>query len=245
MDFSGDPGYVELGTFWDVLHRSKSRHHDLTSSLTFELDKPLTVNDPDTADSLLFEDDKLAFAVSVRGGRDTAEVVRRMQYTYGGHTFSYELLGSGKPYHLSQSGSTSFQIKCAAGRPWELPPPVKYYGFPDQVYSYFRNVGFLADLQLAFEQQLAGLYYLGPLREYPQRYYSWSGGARAKPKKQPAVPAHFRRYHSWARGPAADVGIRGGGAVERSSPPERAVRRCRTRGAGPSGLPRSMSQHGS
>lgn len=56
-----------------------------------------------------------------------------------------------------------------------MPAPVKCYGFPDQVKAYFQNAGFLSDLQLAFEDMFGRVYYLGPLREYPQRQYVWAG----------------------------------------------------------------------
>jgi predicted ATPase len=52
---------------------------------------------------------------------------------------------------------------------------VKNYGFPNEIINYYKNVGFLLDYNLAFEDLFQISYYLGPLREYPQRFYSWSG----------------------------------------------------------------------
>jgi hypothetical protein len=43
------------------------------------------------------------------------------------------------------------------------------------VYAAFQNTGFLAELQLSFEELFFGMHYLGPLRGYPQRQYLWSG----------------------------------------------------------------------
>jgi predicted ATPase len=65
------------------------------------------------------------------------------------------------------------------GRPWELPAPTKCYGFPDQVKAYYQNAAFLADLELAFEELATRIYYLGPLREYPKREYTWAGAQPA------------------------------------------------------------------
>jgi hypothetical protein len=56
---------------------------------------------------------------------------------------------------------------------------VKCYGYPDQVKAYFKNAGFLADFELAFEQLFSHLYYLGPLRDYPKRQYTWAGAQPA------------------------------------------------------------------
>ena len=39
-----------------------------------------------------------------------------------------------------------------------------------------RMPDFLTDLEFALEKRLEDVYYLGPLRAYPQRVYNWSGG---------------------------------------------------------------------
>jgi predicted ATPase len=41
----------------------------------------------------------------------------------------------------------------------------------------FRNADFLADFALATESMLKSISFLGPLRDYPQRIYQWSGDA--------------------------------------------------------------------
>ena len=40
----------------------------------------------------------------------------------------------------------------------------------------YQNAGFLTDLEFALEQKLQSVYYLGPLRAFPQRVYTWPGG---------------------------------------------------------------------
>jgi predicted ATPase len=42
-----------------------------------------------------------------------------------------------------------------------------------------KNAEFLADFQLAFEELFSRTYYLGPLREYPRRQYTWAGAQPA------------------------------------------------------------------
>jgi len=61
------------------------------------------------------------------------------------------------------------------GRVWPLPPPVRFYGFPDEVGAYYQNAGFTSDLALELEKELKTIQYLGPLRTYPERSYVWSG----------------------------------------------------------------------
>lgn len=53
--------------------------------------------------------------------------------------------------------------------------PTKCYGFPDQVRAFYQNAGFLSDFELAFETLFKNISYLGPLREYPKRQYTWAG----------------------------------------------------------------------
>jgi len=55
-------------------------------------------------------------------------------------------------------------------------PPLKNYIFPNEVQARFENADFLSEFALAYEGIFQQTYYLGPLREYPQRIYSWAGG---------------------------------------------------------------------
>jgi predicted ATPase len=179
LDFGDQRCYVELGTFRDVAY-GHAKPGRLTWSLDFKLAEPLTVVDPETENSKLFEDDRLTFGASVAEHGGAKRSVRTMSYGFAGHTYTCEAVQEeASGYHLTQAGGTSFQFKRAPGRPWQLPPPVKFYGFPDQVYGYFQNAGFLADLQLTFERQFANLFYLGPLREYPRPFYPWAGAQPA------------------------------------------------------------------
>jgi hypothetical protein len=101
-----------------------------------------------------------------------------MSYDTSGQKFSLrQKLQTPGNYELSAEGGYHFTRE--RGRVWQLPSPVKFYGFPDQVYAYYQNARFLADLQLALEKLFQGLYYLGPLREFPQRLYTWKGSPPA------------------------------------------------------------------
>ena len=81
----------------------------------------------------------------------------------------------GKAEYELYSTDTALQFIRSRGRAWPLPAPVKSYGFPDQVRACYQNAGFLADLELAFEECLERVLYLGPLRAYPKRQYIWTG----------------------------------------------------------------------
>ena len=54
---------------------------------------------------------------------------------------------------------------------------MKSYLFPEKAKAYFQNADFLSDLELAYENLFDNIFYLGPLREYPKREYTWSGAS--------------------------------------------------------------------
>ena len=167
LNLGDDKDPVRLGTFRDIVFR-----HDLSSSiswlLTWTLPGQLKVLDPDKKKAVLFEGDSMAFASKV-GASLNQTFVQDMRYQFAGHDFHYRPKPSTSQkkregYALSVAGPSEFKFKRSLGRAWDLPGPVKCYGFPDQVNSYFQNAGFLTDFQLAFEELFNRVYYLGPLR---------------------------------------------------------------------------------
>lgn len=178
LNFGEQRDLVELGSFHDVVH-AHAAAGQISWKLTWTLQQKLEVSDPERKPgTVLFSGDRMGFFCEVHE-EGTRLKVGKMEYDFGGCKFLYKAKEGKHGYHLTAEGAGDFHLKRSLGRKWDLPAPVKCYGFPDQVYSYFQNSGFLADFQLAFEQQLAATYYLGPLREYPQRQYPWSGSQPA------------------------------------------------------------------
>ncbi len=179
LNLGDDRSLVELGTFQEVLFA-----HDLSTRLEFclewKLPGTLKIEDPSQKQRVLFEGDALGFCSDIlwkangeqSGGR---EVVDRMAYSFAGAEFGMKPVSAGKLGYELLEPKSDFQFTRAVGRPWKLPPPVKFYGFPDQVRGYYQNAGFLSDFELQFEELFSRLYYLGPLRDYPRRQYSWAG----------------------------------------------------------------------
>jgi len=79
---------------------------------------------------------------------------------------------TGSKYDLA---SERYDLLRQQGRPWPLPEPVRFYGFPDEATAHYQNTAFLSDLVLELERMLKSVFYVGPLREYPKRLYLWSG----------------------------------------------------------------------
>jgi len=168
---------VNLGDLASVLYT-----HNVDSLLSLEFEwstpEPFVVKDTKKKNRTVVSDSAVRFSVDVRAtpsSRDGRMAVQRMLYAVGEAEFFMERNAKGKSdYHLGSS-SSDFTFIHSVGRKWPLPAPVRSYGFPDQVRAYFQNAGFLADLELAFEERLRSLYYLGPLRAYPERRYTWAG----------------------------------------------------------------------
>ncbi len=70
-----------------------------------------------------------------------------------------------------------FRFKRLQDVPDWLPRPIKTHLFPNLTRLLYLNADFLGKFELAYENLTDSLYYLGPLREYPRREYSWAGAS--------------------------------------------------------------------
>lgn len=175
LHFGDANSYANLGTFEELIHR-----HDESMQLSWKVEwsrtDSLIISDPQKKRwTELFRGRDFALASTIGLRRKRQISAERIAYTFGGHTFALGRKSSDDPAYRLTVRPADFKFIRYQGRPWDLPGPVKSYAFPDQVRLYFQNAGFLAELELAFEQQMDALYYLGPLREFPKREYLWSG----------------------------------------------------------------------
>lgn len=176
LELGGERALTSLGTLGDVLHAHDSAEH-LGIGLAWDLPKLLEIRNPERLRSALFSDAEIDFSTEIGCDAKGAPFVRRFSYGFSNHTFEMLRTSESKDnYKLVSQGVPGFTFKRAQGRAWPLPAPVKCYGFPDQVRAYFQNASFLSDFELQLEGLLGSTYYLGPLREHPQRQYSWGGG---------------------------------------------------------------------
>jgi predicted ATPase len=166
---------VDLGTFFDLVHGHQAAD-GLSLSLSWRLPEPLVVQNPQKRKSPLFNINELSFSTYIHAIADYVRV-QKLEYEFDKHSFmmlDQRQFKNGQDwkYELLTQG---FDAKRFPGRAWPLPAPVKCYGFPDEVQGYYRNLGFLSEFVLAFEQLFARVSYLGPLRGVPERRYGWSG----------------------------------------------------------------------
>ena len=181
LDFGDEKSLANLGSFREVVH-GHAQPGALSFQLAWQLERSLEITSPEEQDKKLFNSAALSLACALDENGSGKLSVQRVEYGLPGWSFCMaRKSGEGGQYDLSSQspGNKDFRFLRSQDRVWELPAPVKFYGFPDQVYAYFRNAGFLSELQLEFEKLFGRIYYLGPLREYPQRFYSWKGSQPA------------------------------------------------------------------
>ena len=172
LEFGDERSLTNLGSFRDTIFG-----HEKPGALAFSLGwrpaRLLAIPDPQSKANVLFTAEELSFSCSLDELAADRPGVASLAYSTAGQRFGLNRKpGKSAKFELSGEG---FHFTRALGRAWDLPAPVKFYGFPDQVYAYYQNAGFLSELQLAFENLFGQLYYLGPLREFPQRHYAWKG----------------------------------------------------------------------
>ena len=166
---------IDLGTFSDCLH-----HHDTSKPLRFkiqwQLPKSLDVRDPQEKQKAWSGND-LSLSVALRanektGQPETESVKYILRSDSGGRLDASFVRDEKNAYALK---SDQYQFVRSIGRKWPLEEPDKFYRVSDATRARFKNADFLSDLALETESMLERLYFLGPLREPPQRTYQWSG----------------------------------------------------------------------
>lgn len=167
---------VDLGTFEDLMYK-----HDMKSELTFsigwKLNQPLSISDVLT--ETFTQGDALSFSavLGFENGKGVRAVCRQFQYELlaDGHKsllVSMRTKQKSGEYELEAEG---MKLVRRTGRPWPLPNPTRFFGFPDVMSNYYQNTDALNDLSFAMQGMLSDIAYLGPLREEPKRNYTWPG----------------------------------------------------------------------
>jgi AAA ATPase domain/Protein of unknown function (DUF3696) len=180
LNFGNENTYADLGTAKSVIHQnhipsvldfSLSWQPDQPSLIPPSFKFPLASPGSSIVQPILSRVEWIKFSAAVRFDFDSL-IVNNLLYDYpasrekigsiglqrqeDGH---YKLHGDGVATPIASRNSTP------------LPAPVKVYGFPIEAFS----IGDLATIDRSFEQCFNAVYYLGPIRDYPKRFYSWSG----------------------------------------------------------------------
>ena len=176
LDFGkAESSIVELGSFADTIFKHEE-NRPLEFNINWDLMNPLKIPNPENPKEILFEGKEMSFSSKINKLNGDLPSVEQMDYSFSKGSFSFKRRST-KPrieYSL-EAQHTEFKFKMSQGRKWYLPSPIKFYGFPDEVKFHYQNAGFLSDFQYELEQLFSRIFYLGPLRDYPKREYTWSG----------------------------------------------------------------------
>ena len=179
LDFGGPTGgptnLVNLGNYQTLVHQGNQASY-IDWTLDWMLPKPLRVNDPSgSRNEVRFTGSSLqeSSRVGLKGSHLSAHYVK---YRFDDTVFAIEpRADESSKFELRSEGPQPLSFIRNQGRGWALPGPVKTHLFPDQARTYFQNTGFLSQFEAEYEALMDRIFYLGPLREHPQREYHWSG----------------------------------------------------------------------
>ncbi len=178
-------GYVNLGTAHEITHGAETRmslgivwdvNEPSISIPSVDADSSVRVSELDFRTEIHAEEQRV-FVESLKysSGADFSAILARQPNNH----YTIRVLVEGKEPRRPQS------------RPRVYMKPTKCYGFSYEAVDFYRDTGYLQFLEFMLECQLSQLYYLGPLREYPRRQYTWGGERPSNVglKGELAVPA--------------------------------------------------------
>jgi predicted ATPase len=165
---------IDLGTFEDCLHG-----HDLARKLEFEFawttPEAVEIKDP-LVDHKTYQGDRMELAVAIEAGKASQPKVSQINYLLrNGDEKVLDAIFSSDPDGKLSLESHLNRLVYSVGRKWPLEEPEKFYRISETSRARFQNADFLSDFALETERLLGSIRYLGPLRDYPQRTYAWSG----------------------------------------------------------------------
>ncbi len=184
LDFGGPSDLVDLGGYETAVHRSSAAADELPNmrwKLRWRLPRELRILDPlASSREALFagQDLQLEARVGLATGRQGRPAMRHLAYEFAGTTFELRQRNLGARFQLATRGEQVFEFVRGRGRPPRRFDPVKTHLFPGAARYLFQNADFLSDFENAYESLMDQIYYLGPLRQDPQRDYRWTGVAR-------------------------------------------------------------------
>lgn len=177
LDFGEPNAFVNLGTYRDVVHK-----HDEKRNVRWRIDwttlKPVKFAErPGLLYGIMPSGNCLQTECQVgwKGSKLQADYLR---YNLRKKGFNLESNPEGgRGFVLSSNLDPYFPGVQSQGIRASLPGPIKTHLFPSEVRTSYRSADLLNIFEVEYESLMDRIFYLGPLREYPRREYSWTGAA--------------------------------------------------------------------
>ena len=185
-------GYVNLGTAHEITFHNST---DMMLNMVWDLPAKSSFSIPVPQENRNVTIEQLGFKTVIRAVQQRI-YVDKLRY-WSGDRFSARLSRQPNNHYTIRIEVDGKPPVRAQGRPRVYMKPEKCYSFSDEAMRYYQDTSYLSDLALQFERRFQQLYYLGPLREYPQRTYTWAGENPADVglKGELAVPALLGGRH--------------------------------------------------
>lgn len=172
----GKNSVVQLGSFREMVYQ-----RNLANEIAFEYEWETfqKLKFRDTVSQTNFTADTISFNAKVKGDKDS-DTLKIEELNYHLKEGENSVLTVGMSPSAKKSGqyevnAQRYSLVRNPGRVWYPSPPVRFYGFPDEVVNYYKNSEFVQDLNLAQEKLFKSICYLGPLRIKTERLYTWGG----------------------------------------------------------------------
>lgn len=165
---------IDLGTFKDCLYG-----HDVLAQLSFSLrwrlPQPVTLSNPlDKHET--YQGDSMRLSSVIRADRNEQPQTESFKYRLlHGNDVALSVKHWLDEKNKPELKTEPMILMGKVGRQWPIEAPEKFYRFSDVTLARYQNADVLAEFPLQLERLLAGITYLGPLREPPRRTYSWAG----------------------------------------------------------------------
>ncbi|MDQ7822533.1 MAG: DUF3696 domain-containing protein [Candidatus Eremiobacteraeota bacterium] len=169
---------VQPGTFQQMVYR-----RDPSQRISFEYlwDLPEGLAIKDSFSGKQHHGDRLSFeaSVGINEQKHSSIFVERFHYNLQRDDGSKVLAIGMERLPYSDDGyevkASEYILQPKEGRSGKMGPPVRFYGFPDEVAASFLNAEFVQELNLLQEKLFRSIFYLGPLRTRAERLYTWAG----------------------------------------------------------------------
>ena len=168
LHFGDEKSYVDLGTMYDILHQ-----HAEPGQLSFELDWKHQNHLYDIQPGVFIENrwNYVQFSAEIVWAYDRIQLIDfnyKEDESVIGVRYSHETSQNTPAYEAyATKGTQKHKVDLTTGpsKFYILPHEVPYQIVPDRARDW------VYELEEIFEE----IFYLGPLREYPSRLYTWAG----------------------------------------------------------------------
>ncbi|MCY4465887.1 MAG: DUF3696 domain-containing protein [Chloroflexi bacterium] len=164
------PGYVNLGTPHEITLRDETK---MSFGVSWDVQERYEFSIPVPNSDAQLSVTRLAFQTQIHAEKDRV-YVQSLEYRQD-NEFVVKFRRAGNNRYLIRIYINGVEPKRPQSRPRIYMNPEKCYGFSYEALSYYQDTFYLRNLELLLESQLRRTYYLGPLREYPLRAYTWGG----------------------------------------------------------------------